>query len=753
MVEVRQLQGTGQVEASIELLRELIGRGERSGEILFRYGRALAAKGYPGQAVWALDAAMDDPDWLVPASHQLAMDAARSENFDLALNVLDRLRNERADSHDEDLRARLLETRVLLKSRRAYEEALDLIEPILDDFPDDEEAIRLKAVALLGLKQTDEAYDLIREAGIPAADVGAEGQAEGEQALDLDLASDSHEAYWCTVRASFKREAGEPQEALQIIDECLEKFPTSVDLMNEASSIYGQLGQFDRILEMLRGAYDEDPKGRATRNSLVQHLRAIGMEKEAESTLRQALDDRGNDEMSSPFEVAGVWVDLGGYLIEQGRTEEGIDAFDEALAILGDQVSPDFLFRHAEALILVGRYDEAVAIADQTPIEVHRPMIRGRVAFERGEYAEAIEELDRAALIWPDNAPTRYYLARAAEGVGDFDRAIEDYRQAIRSDPTLAAARQRLIRLHLAEGRVRDASTIHYFTSALVKSQPSMELRLLAIEIEARLGRAPDLSIAPEGDISLLELHRRAVKSLGRGLYRRSGATVAQETLEELGGAVERRIKGFFYREQVEVLLGANENLDEAVSIAREALKELPGHVDLTLALGRALAQAGVDLDEAERSLRMVLESYPEEADAIAAIGDLAARRGDDGAAIEAYDEALAFVPDHWQALLGRTDALIRGGREEEALSALRTYVDRLNPYDGRAALYLARRLGGEDATRDQRIALARRAIRFGAGKDALDFLISLDPAAGAEYGIRPADPALVPTEPPQQSS
>ena len=61
-------------------------------------------------------------------------------------------------------------------------------------------------------------------------------------------------------------------------------------------------------------------------------------------------------------------------------------------------------------------------------------------------------------------------------------------------------------------------------------------------------------------------------------------------------------------------------------------------------------------------------------------------------------------------------------------------------PYDGRGALALARQLPEDEATRDRRIALAKRAIRFGAGAEALDLLASLDPAAALEF--TPAEPA-----------
>ena len=756
--EIRALQAAGQIGQSIPLLQELIDSGHRDGEILYRYGRAISLSGLPGRAVWALDAAMDDPEWLVRAAYQLASDANRSDNFDFALEVLRRLRNERTDSHDEDLPARLLEARVLLSSRRFYAEALEQVETILDDFPDEEEAIRLKAAALLGLKETDEAYELIREAGLMAGEVPADSSADADTTddevdLDLDIGVadvNSREAYWCVVRASFKREAGEPKEAAQIVDECLEKYPTKPELINEALTIHTQLRRYDRILEILRTAHEESPDNGDFRKALVQHLTAIGLGDEAESILRAALEQAKADENSPPTRIASLWIDLGGYLIEQGRTAEGLDAFDAGIELLGDNASPELLFRQAEALILEKRYDEAIEIANKTPIEVHAPMIRGRVAFERGEYETAIEELDRAALLWPDNAPIRYYLARAAEGLGEFDRAIEEYRQAIRADGTLSAARERLLRLHLAEGRVRQAEAIYWFVSPRQRSDASLGMRLLAIEMQARLGNEPDLSIPADADMPLVELQRHAIDALGRGVSLRNGVEGAVQLLATLEEQVDSASRGIFVREQVDLLLDDEETQDQAISIARRAKNELPRSLDVDLALGRALVRKGVELDEAETLLRSVLERDPQEVEALASLGDLAARRDRDVEAMGFYDRAIALEPENWQAVSGRIAALTRAGRATQATRELEDYLASAAPYDGRAALALANRLDANEENRSRRIELARRALRFGAGAEALQLLTSLDPEAAAE--LRPSA-AGTPAEDPEPSA
>jgi tetratricopeptide (TPR) repeat protein len=771
LIEIRALQNQGRIEESIPLLIEYIEAGHRDPEAMFRYGRALSLSGLPGRGVWALDAASTDPDWVVPASHQIAMDAYRGGNHDFALETLERLRETRPDSHEEDLPALLLEVRVRLESRRMYQEALDLVETILDQDPEQEEAIRLKVVALLGLKETDEAYELIREAGMLASDLEDDGRGEasdgegiagtdegddagdideGEGGLDLELdtATVKREAYWCAVRATFKREAGETKEATEIIDACLERFPSSRDLMNEGLKLYSALKRYDRVLEILKAAYEDEPDDNEIRQAYVKHLSAIGLKAESESILRSAIDEaltaaKAQGVEATSVQVASRWVDLGAFLAEDGRTEQALDAFGEGLKILGDRASPALLFRQAEALIVAERFDEALEIANRTPIEVHGPMLRGRIAFERGDYAAALEELDGAALMWPDNAPIRYYLARAAEGVGDFDRAIEEYRQAMRSDPDLAAPRERLARLHLAEGRVRHAATILSFVSPKESSSPSATMQLLAIEVQARLGLEPNLSIPEGADMPLAELRRKAIQSLSRGLSQRDGTETAAAVLARLEDQVVSGSKGIFLRERVALLISAGATT-EAVDVARKGSTSNPNDPEIRLALGQALVADGSDLEEADTLLRGLVEQWPEEIDAWTSLGDLATLQGNATEANAAYERALEIDPEHWAAFSPRIAGLISAGQEEEAIGRLETFVARDGPYDGRGVLELARNLGVDESNRERRIELAKRAIRFGAGQEAIDLLASLDPEAAAEFspptpGVGPA--------------
>src|SRR4029434_710087 len=101
-----------------------------------------------------------------------------------------------------------------------------------------------------------------------------------------------------------------------------------------------------------------------------------------------------------------------------------------------------------EAVVLAGRPDEALELAGKISGGAYQGLIRGRAALARGDPAEALRQLDEGIRLWPDTACARYYAALAAERTGNFQRAIEEYRYAMRIDARATDAYLRLAPLY-----------------------------------------------------------------------------------------------------------------------------------------------------------------------------------------------------------------------------------------------------------------------------------------------------------------
>lgn len=715
--QIRDLQDEGKVAESIERLEKMIDAGDRRPEVLYRYGRGLSAMGEIGRAVWALDAVIGDPEYTVPAAKELAHNLIVGGNFDFALATLDKLREKRTDGEgDEDLRAMLIEARAHLESRRSYSAALEALEKVLELDPENEEALRYKVVALLGDSRNEEAYETIRK-------IGVEGRED-------ELAEDSKEgeAFWCSVGASFQREAGDLAAAEEVVETCLERFPTHQGTLNEAVTIYTMQGKRDEALAILERASEEDPENRALRMPFVLQLRAMGRYDEAESVLRTALENEKKKEFPDDLALANLWNDVGRFLIDRGKVAEGLEAYDVVVSLMGEKVTAEFLIARAEALLRVGRYDEALEIAEKTKVGVHRPMIRGRVAFERGEFDKALVELGEAARVWPDNAPIRYYLAQTAEVLGDFDRAIEEYRQAIRSDRSLDAARVRLGRLHLAENRVMQAAGIMMFDSPIDNALASVDSKEVMIEIQARAGMPIDLRNFPQDPaLSTEDVYATVVSALARGLRAGLGAKAAVEKLAELHEDAPQSLAPFLLIERIGNLVAAGE-IDEAVKQGRSAVARHPDDSRARMALGRALGAQDSTLEEAYDLLTAVVAERPRDAQVLVWLGEIESRRGEAARAAAHFESALEISPVQSDAVLGLARALVTLGRRPEAVARLEVYLNRQDPYDGNVALEFARLLAEGESNDARRIEFAVRALRFGAGQPAAEYLEKLDP-------------------------
>jgi tetratricopeptide (TPR) repeat protein len=717
LVEIRSIQAEGRVAETLEPLTKLVESGDRRPEVLYRYAQALLAVGENGRAVWALDAVIGEAEYTVPAARALAFLEVSSGNHDQALRTLDRLKQMRTDGGAEtDVAALLLEARAYLDTRRSYAEALDVIEHILDLEPDNPDALRYRVAALLGDRQPEEAYEAIQE--LSEAAVGDPDSAGELQA---------REAYWCAVAVSFHRDEGELDEAEEIARECVDRFPNNSETLANALEILGLQGKAQDALDLLRSAYDHDPSNRGVRTRLVSQLRAMHRFDDAEEVLTRAIEVERERTPVRPVVLGTLITDLGRFLIQRDRIEEGLEAYDEVMALIGEAASPDFLFGRAEALLRVGRFDEALQIAKATTVEVHRPMIRGRVAFEKGDYGEALRELDEAARVWPNNAPIRYYLARSYEAVGDFDQATEEYRQALRSDRSLAAPRIRLARLHLAENRVIQAASIMMIGSEQQNAVESLDAKRAMIVIQARMGQPIDLSLFPnDPKWSEEEIHAATIRTLGEALRARDTIDASIDALSRLYERAPDSFAPLLMIELVESLVAADQPT-EAARRAREALASRGEHPQLRLALARALTETENAVEEAEQILSQATER---DGSALAHLwlGELAAEDGRTEEAIRHYSAAVGHPGLESEAVVGLARALVVAGDAEQASTRLNAHLLEVDPYDGEAALELARVSDRLGVPKGQQIRLAARALRFGGGKAAADLLRTLDP-------------------------
>jgi tetratricopeptide (TPR) repeat protein len=137
---------------------------------------------------------------------------------------------------------------------------------------------------------------------------------------------------------------------------------------------------------------------------------------------------------------------LGGNVLQQGRVDEAITHFQDAL-----QIKPDFADAHynlGTALLRKGRVDEAISHF-QKALQIKPDFAEacnnlGHALLQKGRADDAIACLQKALQIKPDYAEPHYNLGNAFLQKDNVDEAIAQYHKALQIKPGLAMARKNL---------------------------------------------------------------------------------------------------------------------------------------------------------------------------------------------------------------------------------------------------------------------------------------------------------------------
>jgi tetratricopeptide (TPR) repeat protein len=691
--DVRAMQAAGQMKTSVQPLRDMVDAKTDDPEVYFLYGRALSATSEYDAALWPLRRAMESEDWLVPAGMQLAKNAYDTGNNETAIDALDKV----IEVSPEEVSAIVLRARARIESRKNIELALADTDLALEIDPDSTAARIARILALLSLEMVEEAGEALEAIEDFAFETAPE---------------EADSARFCGARASFAREKGETEVADERYTRCLELFPGAEILVVNAIKFYEGERDTERVLSILEAAVEDTPESRTMRIGLARRLSGAGRVDDALDVLRAATGS------SNPSIAGGAWLDLAGLLIEFDRIDEGVEAFDKVFEAEPNP-SPALLFRYADVLLIGERYDEALTLAESMKLPAHEFLIRGRVHLERKEYAEALADFSKGMQAWPDNPVARYYAALAAEGVGDYGRAIEEYRYSIRAGASETDARLRLGRLHHAEGALQQAIVIlrHDFTN----NQTDIDMAELELEILATQAGTPAV---PEHLLSVINrpgAWQRAVAAIARGAKRSAGPADALKYMEDTPIDFTEVANKLLLRDYVRYLADDG-RVGASITAAEASVTAYPDEAVFHAILGMALLRSSqADAEnvvanpaKAKAEFDRAIELDANEPYALAGAGLVAQVADKKETALDYYLRADAADPSDSVPLQQAIDILLELGRAEEAEANLEKVLER-NPYSGPAALKLLElrvARGADDEPRS--VALANLAMRFG---------------------------------------
>ncbi len=182
----------------------------------------------------------------------------------------------------------------------------------------------------------------------------------------------------------------------------------------------------------------------------------------------------------------GCWMahyNLGIVLSEQGKTDQAIDQYRQAITLRSDY--PEAQYNLGRLLVQQGRLDEAIEHYEKAveinPADSEAQNNLGATLFGIGRVDDAIAHYRKALELEPNYAEASCNLANALIAKGDFDGAIARYSACLAVTPDQPEAQYNLASALLRKGRI-DEAIVHY--------QKVLQLHPESADAHANLGSA-----------------------------------------------------------------------------------------------------------------------------------------------------------------------------------------------------------------------------------------------------------------------
>ena len=677
---VEALHAEGKWDEALSILAEMLEANLQDPELNYLYGLTLIETGEPGLAIWPLQRAVDSASWAEPGGLLLARAFMTSGNYEdglaTVLEVL-RLNPDNVAGLSLAVQARL--------SLNLEADALPDIERLIALEPNNSIPRSWYVTALIGLKRLDEAEEaLVKLRGLSS---------------ERDADNDALAAWLCAVHAVFAWEKGDVVEASALFEGCLTASPTDYEVVSKALAFFDGEGDFERGTALLRVAHEGAPEMIVYRASLAERLQVLGRFEEGEVLLLEG---------ASTYPSFSTWSSLANFYIAAESYAKASAAIEQAVAASSDP-PPSLIFMQADLFVEQGKLQAAREVAEglTSPLS---DMLEGKILLEEGRPAEALEALEVGIQLWPNNALARYLAALAAEQLGDFDRAISEYRDSLRADAAYTDAGLRLSRLMR---RLRNYRQALVAIRMHAEAHPrDVEALIEMVMVTRQTGPAELMTQSVSNLSQLPDQVGRALAESTHIIANASGPEAARKAIEEAGLDLDLAVNA----EALEAWAQYAEATGDSAAVLARAdrlLVDSPQSPLLHEIRARALTASGGTPKAVEAAYGRALEFGGERPTALAEFAQSVGARGETEAALALYDRAIRADPEDgknaWAAIeLLQTRAPERSAEIESRLEALL----RNDPPHARASGTLARILldRGEDLERVE--SLAKRSIR-----------------------------------------
>ncbi len=695
--ELQSMQQAGAFAETIEPLREILAEQPDNADANYLLGSALIQTGRASQAVLRLERAAQNEKYSVVAGVAVAAQLYNSSSYERAIETATHV----LERNPELVTALQIRTRAELAAGM-HEEALADAERLMEINPDEVNYRAFAAEALENLERIDEALALYAEMRDTAREAG-----EGDK-----------EARSCGSHARLLGKHERHEEAEAAFDDCLSRFPTHGILIRMASEYFDEVGDTERGDLALRRAIEEMPDSLALRQAYAARLAEHGDLAGATAALEEATE---------LFDTAEAWRALGQHRRTLQDWDGAVEAAERAIERAGR--NPILLFELSEFLVQAGEVDRAAALADELQQPELAELAKAHVLLARGDAAGALAVMDEALVLWPNNEGGRMLAGRAAEALGDLDRALEEYREAYKAEFTTRVLRGQhlttdsalsIARVQLARGDLEEAVS---WVNVDLRNRPAASVEAFTVASRIAMGSGNyaksrellDQAVEHSAEVTpALVLERAGLERLA------SGPAKSLEIVETSGIDLNDPDHAQLLAATAGDLMALGRS-DEAIARVKAAVAAHPEAAPTQDVHGRVLMQVG-RTEEAKAAFDAAVSSDPAFAPAYEGLAVVALTSGDLAGGLELAERALVLDPARFEAAYLAGQALMVMGRTKEAEARFRRALA-LSPEDSDAANALAWLLAEEKRDLEYALGLAQRAVAVQPSAATLDTL------------------------------